>query len=71
MRDLNTAKMAILTNETHLARRHFLNNQTYDEYALKLYTPKPIFVRVTEHLGTLEIDVLKIEATSNYRRPSL
>jgi hypothetical protein len=50
-------KIRILTNETHRARRHFLNIQTHDEYALKPNTPKPICVRVTEHLDTLEIDV--------------
>jgi hypothetical protein len=63
---LNTAKTAIrtLTNDTHPARGHFLNNQTHDEHALKRNPPKPIFVRVTEHLGTPEIDVQKIETTS-------
>jgi hypothetical protein len=40
-----------------------------DEYALRAKTPKPLFIRAAEHLGTLQIDMRKTEITSQYNRP--
>jgi ribonuclease HI len=69
MRDRDTAKTAvrILTNTDH-PTRHSYTSRTYDQYATKLGTLKPMCVRAMEYLGQFGIDSRKIEATPAYLR---
>jgi hypothetical protein len=46
-----------------------MNNKIHDEYATKPRTIKPIFIRATEYLDQLQIDVKRVETIPYYLRP--
>jgi hypothetical protein len=59
----------VITNESHPLRSYFMNYNIHDEYATKSRTIKPIFIRYSEYLGQLQMDVRRIETTPYYLRP--
>jgi hypothetical protein len=71
MRNLNTTITAIrfISNPNHPIRPCCLNPTKLDEYALRPAAPKPLFVRVMEYFGKLQIDTRKIERLLQYFRP--
>jgi hypothetical protein len=68
MRDKNTMKtgIRILKNENHPTRSQMLNRNIYDDYAMKLGSPKPFFIRAAELFGQMDIDGRKVEKTPDY-----
>jgi hypothetical protein len=73
MRKLSNTKATIrvVTNNEHPIRPFCTNPSKIDEYALRPKTPKPLFIRGVEHLGSLQIDMRKIEITPQYNRHQL
>jgi hypothetical protein len=71
MRKLSNTKATIrvIRNKEHLLRPFCTNPFKIDEYARLPKTPKPLFIRLAEHLGKLQIDMWKIEIIPQYNRP--
>jgi hypothetical protein len=71
MRKLNNTKATIreVTNKEHPIRLFCTNPSKIDEYPLRSKIPKPIFIRAALHLGTLQIEMRKIETIPQYNRP--
>jgi hypothetical protein len=65
-KDTGTIAKRVITNESHPRRSYFMNNKIHDAYATKPKTIKPIFIRATENLGQLQINVKSIKTTPYY-----
>jgi hypothetical protein len=55
--------------QEHPIRPFCTNSSKIDEYALRPKIPILLFILAAEHLGTLQIDMRKIEITPQYNRP--
>jgi hypothetical protein len=65
------ATIRVVTNKEHPIRPFCTNPSKNDELVLQPITSKFLFVRAAEHLGTLQIDMRRIEITPQYNRTPL
>jgi hypothetical protein len=59
------ATILVVTKKEQPIRPICTNPSKIDEYALRPKTQKLLYIRAAEHLGTLQIDMRKIEITNN------
>jgi hypothetical protein len=59
------AKTAIrvITNKNHSITPNLLNKNIHDKYAMKQSIIQPIFIKPTNHLGHIKINVRQVELT--------